>query len=140
MTQQQSLILQDVPGQINDSDILHFLYTKDINWKHINVMKEVTEFTDDVLSDWLNVSVRTFREYRKPQTEFKENIKEKVLHLLSLVKHGVAVFGSMKDFDNWLNTPNFYFDNKAPASFLTTVTGAKFVDDRLTAMEHGDNV
>ena len=29
---------------------------------------------------------------------------------------------------------------EAPNSFLNTVTGVKFVDDRLTAMEYGDNV
>jgi uncharacterized protein (DUF2384 family) len=67
-------------------------------------------------------------------------VKEQVLLLLSLIKHGVEVFGSVKEFDNWLNAENFYFDNKSPVTFLNTITGMKFIDDRLTAMEYGDNV
>ncbi|WP_245826382.1 MbcA/ParS/Xre antitoxin family protein [Spirosoma rigui] len=46
----------------------------------------------------------------------------------------------MNEFDQWLNRKNFFFDNKSPNSFLNTVTGVRFVDDRLTALEHGDNV
>jgi uncharacterized protein (DUF2384 family) len=103
-------------------------------------MKTCTRFTDDILSDWLNISVKTFREYKKPNSVFKENVKEQVLLLLSLIKHGIEVFGSVNEFDNWLNRDNFYFDNKSPMSFMNTVTGIKFIDDRLTAMEYGDNV
>ncbi|WP_315822560.1 antitoxin Xre/MbcA/ParS toxin-binding domain-containing protein [Paraflavitalea speifideaquila] len=133
-------LLKEVPGQINDSEILDFLYTKEVNYKHINAIKDLTAFTDDTISDWLNVSVRTFREYRKPKSTFKENVKEHVLLLLSLIKHGKEVFVSPKAFDTWLDTPNFYFDNKTPSTFLNTITGIKFVDDRLTAMEFGDNI
>lgn len=133
-------LLKGVPGQINDSEILHYLYNTDINWKHINAIKDLTNFNDDIISDWLNVSVRTFREYRKPKSTFKDNVKEHVLLLLSLIKHGKEVFTSPKTFDTWLETPNFYFDNKPPSTFLNTITGIKFVDDRLTAMEFGDNI
>ena len=135
-----SLLLKDVPGHINDSEILNLLYTREVNWQHVNAIKTLTDFNDGVISDWLNVSVKTFREYKKPPTSFKENVKEQVLLLLSLIKHGIDVFGSVKEFDQWLNRNNFYFDNKAPNDYLNTVTGVKFVDDRLTAMEYGDNV
>jgi uncharacterized protein (DUF2384 family) len=132
-------ILQDVPSQINDGEILQFLFTKDVNWQHVNAIKNLTEFNDEVISEWLNVSVKTFREYKKPKNAFKDNVKEQVLLLLSLIKHGLAVFDSMKAFDQWLNQKNFYFDNRSPGSYLNTVTGIKFVDDRLTAIEFGDN-
>ncbi len=139
-TNYQTAILESLPRNINDGEILHLLYTADINWKYVDVIKTYTAFNDDVLSDWLNISVKTFREYKKPKSIFKENVKEQVLLLLSLFKHGVEIFGSMKEFDLWLNRENFYFDNKTPASFMNTITGIKFIDDRLTAMEYGDNV
>jgi uncharacterized protein (DUF2384 family) len=129
-----------VPRHINDSEILHFLYTEDIDWKYVNEIKTCTNFKDDVISDWLNISVKTFREYKKPKSVFKENVKEQVLLLLSLIKHGTEVFGSVEEFERWLNQENFYFDNKRPVAFMNTITGIKFLDDRLTAMEHGDNV
>ncbi len=136
----ENLLLRDVPGHINDSEILSFLYSREVNWQHVNAIKTLTDFNDTIISDWLNVSVKTFREYKKPPTTFKENVKEQVLLLLALIKHGIAVFGSVKEFDQWLNRSNFYFDNKSPNAYLNTVTGLRFVDDRLTAMEYGDNV
>lgn len=138
--QLESAIINEVPRQINDSEILYFLHNKDINWQYVNAIKSLTEFNDNIISDWLNLSVKTFREYRKPNSIFKENVKEHVLLLLALIKHGIEVFGSPKTFENWLNTKNFYFDNEKPETFLNTVTGIKFIDDRLTAMEYGDNV
>ncbi len=136
----ESIILKSVPGYINDGEILHLLYTKDINWKYVNAIKKLTDFNDDIISDWLNISVKTFREYKKPKSTFKENVKEQVLLILSLFKHGIDIFGSVKVFENWLNQENFYFDSKTPSSFLNTITGIKFIDDRLTAMEYGDNI
>ncbi|MEP7321705.1 MAG: antitoxin Xre/MbcA/ParS toxin-binding domain-containing protein [Saprospiraceae bacterium] len=136
----ESAILESVPRHINDGEILHLLYTTDINWKYVDAIKTYTEFNDDVISDWLNISVKTFREYKKPKSIFKENVKEQVLLLLSVIKHGVEIFGSIKKFEDWLNQDNFYFENRSPASFLNTITGIKFIDDRLTAMEYGDNV
>lgn len=133
-------VLFGVPGQLSDSDILTFLHTKDVNWKYINMIKELTGFNDDVISEWLNISVRTFRTYRQPDIKFKDNIKEHILLLLSLIKHGIQIFGSSNEFDKWLNAGNFYFDNKSPNFYLNTVSGIRFVDDRLTTMEFGDNV
>jgi len=136
----ENSILKNVPRNINDAEILHLLYTIDINWKYVNAIKTHTRFADDIISDWLNISVKTFREYKKPKSIFKENVKEQVLLLLSLIKHGTEVFESVDEFENWLNRENFYFDNKSPVSFMNTITGIKFIDDRLTAMEYGDNV
>ena len=136
----KSIVLKEITGKINDSEILHILYSQDITWKHVQAIKHLTDFKDEILSSWLNVSVKTFREYKKPRSTFKGNFKEQVLHLLSLFKHGVEVFGSITAFDKWLHDKNFYFDSKTPASFINTITGIKFVDERLTAMEYGDNV
>ncbi len=136
----ENVILESVPKNINDSEILHLLYSADINWQYLNALKTYTDFKDDTISDWLNISVKTFREYKKPQSSFKENVKEQVLLLLSLIRHGVDVFGSVKEFDMWLNQENFFFDNKAPIFYMNTVTGIRYIDDRLTALEYGDNV
>lgn len=133
-------ILKEVPEAIHDSDILAFLNNKEITWRHLGAIKRLTASSDDEISDWLNLSARTLREYKKEGSVLKGYIKEHVLILLSFVKHGVVVFGSAKALDHWLKTHNFYFDNRKPEYFLNTITGIKFLNDRLTAMEHGDNV
>jgi uncharacterized protein (DUF2384 family) len=136
----EASILEEVPARVNESEILYLLNHKEIDWHYVNAVKKLTAVNDDVLADWLNLSVKTFREYRKPHSVFKENFKEQVLVLLALFKHGTSVFGTAKEFENWLNTANFHFDGQKPASFLSKITGVRFVDERLTAMEHGDNV
>jgi putative toxin-antitoxin system antitoxin component (TIGR02293 family) len=133
-------LMGEIPSTITNGGVLAFLQTKSVDSRHINAIKRMTNFNDDEISDWLNISVKTFRHYRKPEIEIKDNIKEHVLLLLSLMKHGCNVFESNKRFDEWLNTPNFFFDKKKPSSFLNTVTGIMYVDDRLTAMEYGDNI
>jgi len=133
-------IMNDVPNQISDREVLIYLNTRDIDWTYVDTIKKITDYNDEVISEWLNVSVRTFRSYKQPKNKFKENIREHVLLLLSLIKYGIQVFGTSKGFNEWLDSKNFYFDNKSPITFLNTVTGIRFVHNRLTAMEYGDNV
>jgi putative toxin-antitoxin system antitoxin component (TIGR02293 family) len=133
-------VLKSVPDRISDSEILNLLQTNDINWEYIDTIKEMTDLNDEVISVWLNISVRSFRSYRQSNSRLKENLKEQVIVLLSLIKHGIQVFGTKDRFDQWLTTENFFLDGKTPVAFLNTVTGIRFIDDRLTAMEYGDNV
>jgi uncharacterized protein (DUF2384 family) len=132
--------LRQIPNRISDIEVQELLRTDQVNWSYMARLKDVTALQDEIISNWLNISVKTFRHYKKPVTKFKDNIKEKVILLLSLFEHGIDIFGSREEFYTWLKTENFYFDKKAPVSFLTTVTGTRYVDSRLTAMEYGDNI
>lgn len=131
---------KNIPNQLSEPDVLYFLQTQKVNWSYVDTIKKLTSFTDDVLAGWFNVTVKTFRSYKKSKTGFKANVKEHIVVLLSLIKHGIKVFGSSSDFNQWLDTPNFHFDNQKPSNFLNTITGIRFVDDRLTSIEYGDNV
>jgi uncharacterized protein (DUF2384 family) len=133
-------ILNNIPNRIDDADILNHLEYESVNWQYVQTLKETTQFNDEVLSSWLNVSVKTFRSYKKPKQEININIKEHVLVLLALIQHGRKVFSSFSKFESWLKLENFYLDSKSPIEFLTTITGIRFIDDRLTAMEFGGNV
>lgn len=133
-------LFANIPEVNNDMDVLFYIKKQDINSLYLNYLKEITTFKDDVISEWLNISVKTLRTYRKPETSFKENIKEHIVMILSLYDHGIEVFGNAINFDKWLDSNNFYFDNKSPKDFLSTISGIRFIDDRLTAIEYGDNV
>lgn len=129
----------DIPNRLSDGDVVSCLQRQNINWVFINDFKNFSDRKDETISNWLNISLRTFRNYKKPENKIKDNVKEQILLLLSLYKHGVEVFGSIEDFNQWLNSDNFYFDGKNPGSFLNTVSGIRFVDDSLTGIEYGDN-
>ncbi len=133
-------ILSNIPTRINDADILMYLQGEKVNLEYVQTLKRITAFNDEILSNWLNVSVKTFRLYKKPKQEINVNIKEHVLLLLSVIQHGKSVFSSIDEFEEWLKMENFYFNSKAPIEYLKTITGIRFIDDRLTALEYGDNV
>lgn len=129
-----------VPAIGNDIDILFFIKNEEVDLQYLNYLKEITSFSDEVIAHWLDVSVKTLRNYRKSESDLKESLKEHLVLLLSLYQHGTDVFGNAENFDKWLDTKNYFFDNLAPKDFLSTSSGIRFTDDRLTAMEYGDNV
>jgi uncharacterized protein (DUF2384 family) len=128
-----------VPSIGSDIDILFFIKNEEVDLQYLNYLKEITSFSDEVIAIWLDVSVKTLRNYRKSESDLKESLKEHLVLLLSLYQHGTDVFGNAENFDKWLDTKNYFFDNQAPKDFLSTSSGIRFTDDRLTAMEYGDN-
>lgn len=129
-----------VPEQLSDSEVLYWLQTKKIDHSFLSLLKTYSLMPDEIIAGWLNISVKTLRNYRNPENRIKENIKEQILLLLSLYRHGTDVFGDELRFNQWLNTENFFLEESPPASMLNTISGIRFVEDRLRAMEFGDNV
>ena len=131
---------KSIPYKISSTEVLLYLQEENINWQYVQSLKDSTHFKDEIISTWLNISVKTFRSYKKPDQQININIREQVLLLLSLMEHGKRVFLSTQAFEQWLQSKNFHFNDRAPIEYLQTITGIRFVDDRLTALEYGDNV
>ncbi len=132
-------IAKKIPESISDTEVLQLLKNEKVDHRYIALFKEVSDISDEVISSWFNINVKTFRNYKKDSGDIKENIKEHLILLVSLFKHGKEVFGSKNLFSDWLHRENFFFDNEAPIDYLKTITGIRYIEDRLTAMEHGDN-
>jgi putative toxin-antitoxin system antitoxin component (TIGR02293 family) len=114
--------------------------THTITAKHFMAVKKTTQLSDSVISDLLMISPKTYQTYKKTGAKINASTKERVVTILNLFEHGIEVFGSTQKFLAWLNTPNFFFDQQPPIDFFHKINGPPFIDDRLTAMEHGDNV
>lgn len=141
MTKFNLRLLDEIPVSISDVELLNLLKTKKIDWNYVSIIKAYSNLNDDLIADWLNISVKTFRNYKSnKQVVLKENTQEQLVLLISLLKHGIDVFGSKDDFHQWLTTENFFLDNDMPISYLKTVSGIRLIEDRLTGIEYGDNV
>jgi len=141
MTKFSNKLIEEIPEKISEVEVLNILKTKKIGWDYITIIKEYTNLKDDLISGWLNISVKTFRNYKSNQEiVLKENTQEHLVMLISLFKHGIEILGSKDSFDNWLIVNNFYLDNDAPVNYLKTISGIKLIEDRLTAIEYGDNI
>jgi uncharacterized protein (DUF2384 family) len=139
MTVLEANLLKGIPSRVDTSATLGMIKTDKVGPSHLQAIKDLTLFNDEKISDWLDISVKTFRSYKKPHSVIKARIKEHAVMALSLIKHGIEVFGTKESFTLWLEKENFFFDKKAPIEFMDTNSGIKFIDDRLTALEYGDN-
>jgi uncharacterized protein (DUF2384 family) len=139
MTMTQANLLKGIPSRVDTNVTLRMVKGNQIGAQHLQAIKDLTALNDEKISDWLDVSVKTYRSYKKPNTIIKERIQEHTVLTLSLIKHGIEVFGTTDAFASWLEKENFYFDKKAPIDFMDTYSGIKFIDDRLTGIEYGDN-
>jgi putative toxin-antitoxin system antitoxin component (TIGR02293 family) len=88
------------------------------------------------VSEILHVSLRTLQRYTATK-KLDTDISSKLLNLTALHNHGVSVFGSDADFNNWLKSPVSSLNNNTPLSFLDTPFGFTLVDQVLGRIEHG---
>lgn len=130
----------EIPAFVSEPEILYAVRQNKITSEQILSLKVVSGLKDEFLSDSLNLNIKTFRNYKAKQLPLKPYLQEHVFALLSLFHHGIAIFGTPDQFGEWLQKPNHFFDNDAPKHFLNTISGIKYTDDRLVAIEYGDNV
>ncbi len=130
----------EIPAKVSEPEMLYAIRQNKINSEQIYHLKKLSGQTDELLSLSLNLNIKTFRNYKMKQLPMKPYLQEHVFALLSLYNHGIDIFGTSDQFGEWLQKPNHFFDNDPPISFLNTISGIKYTDDRLVAIEYGDNV
>jgi uncharacterized protein (DUF2384 family) len=140
MAEKKSYTIKAIPSSVSEPDILYAVRQNKITSNHIDVLKRLSGLKDELLSTSLNLNIKTFRSYKLKPIPIKPYLQEHVFSLLSLFKHGIAFFGSSAKFGDWLQKENYFFDNDMPINFLNTISGIRYTDDRITAMEYGDNV
>ena len=134
-------LLKTVPNNVNLNEVAEQVENSNINSHYLIAFKTFSNLNDLEISDILDLNVKTYRSYKTGKNiKLSSRIKEHSIALFALFKHGKDVFGDNIKFKEWLNKDNFFFDGKTPGSLLFTISGIKFIDDRLTAMEFGDNV
>jgi uncharacterized protein (DUF2384 family) len=140
LSSKQKRIIEEIPSVSEPSHVYFYTSKTKQDAEYISILDRLIGLSDITLSKWLNITPRTFRNYKNAEDLIlKENIKEHIILILSLYKHGMDVFGSVALFEEWLSKTNPLLDHQAPANFLETISGITFIDSRLTAMEYGEN-
>jgi len=139
MSEQENILMEPIPAYVQMPETLTLVSSGMIDSRYLNVLKKISSVKDEVISSWLNINVKTFRSYKKSSLELSPDVQEHTVMLLSLMKHGIDVFGSKEAFSQWIERENISLDGSSPSGYLNTVSGIKFIDDRLSGMEYGDN-
>lgn len=132
--------IPELPESVVEEAFISYLVGHTISSNYIPFIKEFTTLNDEIISECLNINVKTYRSYRDKTVELKPIQQEHTLAILSVLKHGVKVFGSKENLTKWLERPNYFFDNQSPYEFLKTISGIQFLDHKLTAIESGDTI
>ncbi len=141
LDQKQEKIMDEIPSIHDYSKFYFYLNENKPNIDYISVLDSLFGLNDNILSAWLNISTKTLRTYKtKSDVVLKDNLKEHIVSIISLYKHGIEVFGDKENFEKWLTSENMLLDNKAPIDFLDMISVIRFIDGRLIAMEFGENV
>ncbi len=135
-------IIDEIPYIFDFSEIFFYLEKHNIDYQYIAFLNKYIslEEKENIISNWLNLDLSAYQNLKDQGSELKGNTREHVILILSLYKHGTEVFNTTINFEKWLTTRNYLLDNKTPMVFLDTISGIKFIDNRLTAIEFGENV
>ncbi len=139
MSISEAKILESIPASISTFEVLNLIKRSQINASHLKLVKKVSDLSDEKLSASYNLNVKTFRTYKNSNSALKADLQEHTIMLISLIKHGIEVFGNTDNFNKWLEHENFHLGKRKPIEYLNTISGIKFIDNRLTGIEYGDN-
>lgn len=132
-------LMQQLPSPMSNQYIIQQILAGTIDCTYMQAIKDISNLSDAILSSLLDVTPKTLKTYINGTSKFKESTQEQILLLLNLYKHGIHVFSSEINFQQWLERPNFYLDQKKPIEFLVSKSGISFIDDQLTAIQYGEN-
>lgn len=120
---------------LNESEVV-YAARAGINRQKVNEIMLITGFTLSEMGHYTHVAPRTLQR-KDPIEKLPADISEKFLLIQNLYIKGSKVFGSLADFQDWMNTPNLIFDNSKPKDFLDTYSGLEFIKQELGRIEHG---
>lgn len=119
----------------NTSQLINYA-RQGINMQFLNNLTNRLSLNLQEIGEILHVSLRTLQRYA-PSKVLDSDASAKVLNLAALQSHGIEVFGSEKDFNEWLRSEIPYLGNKTPLSYLDTPFGFTLIDQTLGRIEHG---
>lgn len=111
------------------------LVRKGISFKGFSEIQDEINLTTE---DWcriLDISIRTFKQYKKDNITFDRLRTEKIYELSLTYKKGASTFCSEEKFSKWLDRENLNFDNQKPKDFLDTSFGIEMIKRELHKIE-----
>ncbi|MBC7555764.1 MAG: DUF2384 domain-containing protein [Chryseobacterium sp.] len=97
---------------------------------------ETIKMPEKVLASVINLSPRTISNYRSQNKFLDVNYSEHLLKLINLYGLGIEIFGSVNEFNLWLEKP-FYNSNEIPMDFLSTSGGVDLVAEEIEKLAQG---
>src|SRR4051812_48626176 len=79
-------LLNKIPSTTNANEILWFIDNNEITHDYYKAIKVVSKCTDETISNWFDVNVKTYRNYITHSVDLGKQKQEHAVMLLSLFK------------------------------------------------------
>ncbi len=87
-------------------------------------------------TSYLHVSGRMIQS-KKEHEKLPIKVAEHTLFIKRLYELGATIFGDIERFNQWMKTPNPVLGNEIPKTFLDTISGIMFLENKLNEIAHG---
>lgn len=109
---------------------------KGIDPKAFFELSNVIKWTVKDLGETLNISPKTIKNYIEERKALKPETGEHILMLIDLYLVGQDLFGTVENFNKWLDQPSWKGIG-APRTWLDTNSGIEMAKDELYRMMEG---
>lgn len=106
----------------------------------IKLMKEFSAkygFTNLVLAEILDVSLKTLSRYQANSKELSPQQKDRVEMVASILVLGKRILGDENEVKNWLNEQVYSIENQKPIDLIVSESGRRRVENVLLQIEGG---
>ena len=99
-------------------------------------LAQVTKTPEKTLARLLNLSARTISNYKEKKKKLEPVYSEHLLKLISLFEKGEEVFGTVDQFNQWLQKP-FWNSHELPFDWLITPGGVDLLMKEMDRLVEG---
>jgi putative toxin-antitoxin system antitoxin component (TIGR02293 family) len=122
-------------GFIN-SHAMFFAARKGVRTSIFYDLAETIRMPEKQLASLINLSARTISNYQENRKVLAPSYSEHLLKLIALYEKGEHVFGSIDEFNYWLNKP-FWNAKEKPMDWLVTPGGVDLVMEEIEQLAQG---
>lgn len=97
----------------------------------------ISGFTYEEFQETFKTTVKTIQNYAVQDFKLDAPLSEKLLKSFALFNKGTEIFGSIKAFQEWLNTSSVGLGNQIPFDLMDTITGINLIEEELIRIEYG---
>jgi len=111
--------------------------TQGVTVSAIKLLAKELNWDANILATSIGTTTRTLERYSKDRKRLSAKLSENALEVARISSQGIAYFGDVKRWNEWLSTPNIQFANQEPKSVIHTIRGRELIKRVILGLEYG---
>jgi putative toxin-antitoxin system antitoxin component (TIGR02293 family) len=113
------------------------LATNGVKAAAILILAKQLQWATSDIARAIGTTSRALQSHSHNNKTLNMKISENALEVARLSNIGIAYFGNIKRWNEWLNKPHIQFDQKQPKSVMHTIRGRELIKRIILGLEYG---